>query len=220
MAAQTIPWATFVGREDTLVGRRRMRREPGSPDWESDRDRYHQPPASRRDLSAGLLVEGAVESKFSHATAILDLDERLAGAEIVEADPLPRIRLAIDKLMSPNEDDGDPAATEHAYQSARAVVESAYGRLFAGIDAQARRSPRHRIEAFAALNRTRIPIVTTDEHGGIRLSWQHEGRHVRANFAAAEGLRSYMYFESPLEHDVEALQPDTLSNRLDWMLKP
>lgn len=217
MAAQTIPWATFVGREDTLSGRRRMRREPGSPDWESDRDRYCQPPASRRDLSAGLLVEGAVESRFGHATATLD--EPLAGAEIVEADPLPRIRLAIDKLMSPNEDDGDPAATEHAYQSARAVVESAYGRLFAGIGAQARRFPRHQIEAFAPLNRIRIPVVTTDEHGGIRLSWQHEGRHVRANFAAAEGLRSYLYFESPAEHDVEALQPDTLSNRLDWMFK-
>ncbi len=137
----------------------------------------------------------------------------------MEAEPLPGIRLAIDKLMSPNEDDGDPPATEHAYQSARAVVESAYGRLFAAIDAQPRRVPRHRIEAFDQLNRTRIPIVTTDEHGGIRLSWQHEGRHVRANFAAAEGLRSYLYFESPAEHDIEALQPDTLSHRLDWMLK-
>ncbi len=185
MAAQTIPWEIFAGREDALFGRGRMRREPDSPDWESDRDRYRQPPASGGDSSTDVFVESAVGSRFNHAAVILD--EPVAGAEIVEAEPLPGIRLAIDKLMSPNEDDGDPPATEHAYQSARAVVESAYGRLFAAIDAQPRRVPRHRIEAFDQLNRTRIPIVTTDEHGGIRLSWQHEGRHVRANFAAAEG---------------------------------
>jgi hypothetical protein len=157
-----------------------------------------------------------VECKFTRTIAISELDGQ-PGVEIVEADPLPRIRLAIDKLMLPNEDDGDPPASEHAYQSARAVVESAYGRLFA-IAAQTGRL-RHRVEAFAALSRTRIPVVTTDEQGGIRLSWQHERRHVRANFAAAEGLRSYLYFESPAEHNIEVLQPDTLSQRLDWMLK-
>jgi hypothetical protein len=216
MAAQPSFWGTTVDHEGTASGQPRVRRETYSP----GRQRYHQTPLTeerRSNLPADLFPEVLVESWLNPGAATID--EAPAVAENVEPDPLPRIRVAIDKLLSPNEDDGDPAATERAYQSARAVVESAYGRLFASIEMQAKQLPRHRIQALYSLSRTRIPIVTTDERGGVRLSWQHEGRYVRANFAAAEGLRSYLYFESPEEHDVEALQPETLSTRLDWMLK-
>ena len=95
-------------------------------------------------------------------------------------------------------------ATEHAYQSARAIVESAYGRLLAG---------------GAQVDNLPTPTVTTDDRGGIKLSWESEDRHVRTTFAAAQHMRSYLYFESPQEQAVEALQPSVLSSRLKWMLK-
>jgi hypothetical protein len=133
------------------------------------------------------------------------LGKKRATAEGVESDLLPPILTAIDALMSPSEDEGDRVATEHAYQSARAVVESAYGLLLAKEEPQAKKLP--------------APVLTTDERGGIRVSWQHSDRYVRTSFASAEGVRSYLYFESPEEHDVEPLQPAVLSRRLDWMLK-
>jgi hypothetical protein len=202
MAAQPIYWGTMVSREGTAAGHTRVRRET----YSAGRQRYHQTPLpeeQRPNLPADLFPEVLVESWLNPAAAILG--EAPAGADAVESDPLPRIRVAIDKLLSPNEDDGDPAATEHAYQSARAVVESAYGRLLAGEGSQVKKLP--------------VPIVTTDERGGVRLSWQRGDRHVRTSFAAAEGLRSYLYFESPAEHDVEPLQPSVLSARLHWMLR-
>jgi hypothetical protein len=202
MAAQPNFWGTMVSREGTTSGRMRVRGETNSPDWQ----RYRQSPLfekQRANPSAELFPEGLVESRLNHVAAISE--EPRDVAEVVEADPLPRIRVAIDKLMSPGEDDGDPAATEHAYQTARAVVESAYGLLFDGKEQRAKQLP--------------IPTVTTDERGGVRLSWQRGDKYVRTSFAAAQGLRSYLYFESPIEHDVEALQPYTLSTRLDWILK-
>jgi hypothetical protein len=203
MAAQpNLFWGTMMDREGTVSGHTRVRRETYSP----GRQRYRQtPPPEKQRLSlpADLFPEVLVESWLDVAAAILGGTPAVADA--VESDPLLRIRVAIDKLLSPNEDDGDPAATEHAYQSARAVVESAYGRLLASGRAQAKELP--------------APTVTTDERGGIRLSWQRGDRHVRTSFAGAENLRSYLYFESPAEHDVEPLQPSVLSARLGWMLR-
>ena len=115
---------------------------------------------------------------FAFADALLA--KKRTTADGVDSDLLPPILTAIDALMSPGEDDGDPVATEHAYQSARAVVESAYGLLLAKEEPQAKKLP--------------APVLTTDERGGIRVSWQHSGRHVRTSFASAEGLRSYLSF--------------------------
>ena len=201
MAALPSCWGTMVDREGAVSGHTRVRRETNSP----GRQRYRQTPIpekQRPDLPADLFPEISVEYRLNPAAAILG--EAPTLAEAGDTDPLLRIREAIDKLLSPNEDDGDPAATEYAYQSARAVIESAYGRLLAGEESRAKKLP--------------VPIVTTDERGGVRLSWQRDDRHVRTSFAAAEGLRSYLYFESPAEHDVEPLQPSALSARLDWML--
>jgi hypothetical protein len=195
MAALPNSWGRNLD-PDVASGRRRARRE--SEEWQ--RYRQYRPPEKQ---PTGVWVES---SPTFFAAFIGDLQgEERPLIEGTESDLVPPILGAIDKLMSPNVDDGDPAATAHAYQSARAVVESAYGRLLAGKEQWAKKMP--------------APIVTTDERGGVRLSWQHGDRHVRTSFAATDALRSYLYFESPEEHNVEALQPDVLSNRLDWMLR-
>ena len=118
-------------------------------------------------------------------------------------DELSEILSKIDKLFVGEEEDEDVVATEYAYRAASSVVESAYGRL--------------RAEKVAA--NIPVPIITTDDRGGIRLSWQAGDKHVRTAFAPSPGQRSYLYFESPAEHDVIDLQPSNLSGKLDWMLK-
>lgn len=208
MAAHPTQWGTMSDRDDTSSARPRLRRET------EERQRYCQPTPSAKKpakavprCQAYLSAEAGTESfGFFEAFTFVDdlLGKKCATAEGVESE-LPPILAAIDALMSPSEDDGDPVATEHAYQSARAVVESAYGLLLAKEEPQAKKLP--------------APILTTDERGGIRVSWQHGDRYVRTSFASAEGLRSYLYFESPEEHDIEPLQPALLSTRLGWMLK-
>jgi hypothetical protein len=202
MAAQPSFWGTLADREGTPSGRARVRRETHSP----ARQHYRQiplPEGQRLSLPADFFQEVLVESRLNAAGAVQG--EAHAVPDVVEDSLLTLIRIAIDGLMSLHEDDGDPIATNHAYQSARAVVESAYGRFFTCKEPHAKQLP--------------TPIVTTDERGGVRLSWQSGERHVRTSFAAAENLRSYLYFESPTEHDVEGLQPYTLSKRLHWMLE-
>ena len=201
MAVQPNFWGPMVSRERAASGRIRPQREI-SP---AERQLYRQfTPAQKQSpsLPADFFLDPQAE--LEHTTAAF-LDETHTAAESTGADPLPRILAAIDGLMTPNEKDGDVAATEHAYQSARAVVESAYGRLLAGEGAQVDNLP--------------TPTVTTDDRGGIKLSWESEDRHVRTAFAAAQHMRSYLYFESPQEHAVEALQPSVLSGRLEWMLR-
>ena len=181
MAAQPNFWGTMMARDSAASSRIPPRRATMP-----ERQGYRQsrPFEENREIaSVGLLP---------------------VRAEIPESDPLAVILSAIDRLMAPEEDSGDPPATEHAYRNTRAVLESTYGLLLA------RKGP-------PTLGLP-LPLVTTDERGGIRLSWQSRDRHVRTNFAAAEGLRSYLYFESPAEHDVQALQPYTLSDKLSWML--
>jgi hypothetical protein len=203
MAALQTLWGPMSGREGTASERSGPRPES------EERQRYHQPKPSEKKptkAEADYFAEVWPESSANCFVVFIgDLrDKERAWTDNVESDLLPRVLTAIDGLMSP-EDDEDPAATEHAYQSARAIVESAYGHLLEKEGQQAKTLP--------------APIVTTDERGGIRVSWQHNDRHVRTSFAFAEGLRSYLYFESPEEYDVAPLQPAVLSDRLDWMLK-
>ncbi len=200
MAAQPNFWGTMG--ESTASGRIPPQRETNTPEKQGLHYRQIFSERRRDIASADFSSEVVAEARNSLATTILgDAPRR---AEALDGNPLAIILVAIDKLMSPDEDGGDPPATEHAYRNTRAVVESAYGLLLGSKEPQAQGPP--------------IPIVTTDERGGVRLSWQSGDRHVRTNFAAAEGLRSYLYFESPAEHDVQALQPYTLSGRLAWML--
>ena len=111
----------------------------------------------------------------------------------------------IDALRVGREDEVVP--TEYAYKNARSIVESAYGEINSPRSKRRRGVP----EIFPK------PLVTTDDVGGIRLSWRTEAAQVRANFGARPELRSYVYFESPLEHDVELLDPHHLAERLTWL---
>jgi hypothetical protein len=211
MAAQPNLWGTMVIRQDTVPGRIAPRRETNV--LEPQGYRQSLPRTKGRDIaSADLFADVLVDAR--NRALIIVLEEPLVRAETLERDPLATILIAIDELISPDEDSGDPPATEHAYRNARAVVEAGYGHL-------ARHSSRTAVGNGTPARDVRslpVPIVTTDERGGVRLSWQHGDRHVRVNFAAAEGLRSYLYFESPAEHEVQTLQPYNLSNRLNWML--
>jgi hypothetical protein len=191
----------MVNRERVGFRRIRPQRETGS----SERQPYRQSSPSQKQpprLPADFVSNPRAELE---RWAAAFLDEAPSVPEASEANSLARILTALDGLMLLNADDRDVPATEHAYQSARAVVESAYGRLLAGEGLPADNMP--------------IPTVTTDDRGGIKLSWENNDRHVRTNFAAARNMRSYLYFESPAEHAVEALQPSVLSNRLQWMLR-
>jgi hypothetical protein len=193
----------MVVDESTPSNRMPPRRQTNAPDRQTLQYRQTLPSEKTRDIAwADLFFHVLEYAGNSPENPTLDYVPR--RVEVLEADPLGTILTAIDKLMAPDEDSGDPAATEHAYRNTRAIVESAYGLLLT----------KNAALTVAGI----IPVVTTDDRGGVRISWQHGDRHVRTNFAAAEGLRSYLYFESPAEHDVQAVQPYTLSDRLLWLL--
>lgn len=122
------------------------------------------------------------------------------GAENWLADWSRSVVEAIDSLLAVRED--EVPATQYAYEKARSIVESAYGRV------------RAQMNVPEVIPR---PAVTTDDVGGVRLSWRANAKQVRANFGARDGLRSYIYFESDHEHDVEELNADRLAGRLAWL---
>jgi hypothetical protein len=128
------------------------------------------------------------------------------SSEIDAPDILSQVLARLNSEMIIRDEDDEVRASEYAYKAARAVIESTYGRLQA--------------EKRMPLKSLPNPIVATDDRGGLRISWENGEKHVRTSFAASEGLRSYLYFESPANHDVEELLPNTLSDRLDWILKP
>jgi len=111
----------------------------------------------------------------------------------------------IDALRAGREDEVIP--TEHAYRNARSIVESAYGQ----INSPSGRKQLGVPEIFPK------PLISTDDVGGIRLSWRTGTKQVRANFGANPELRSYVYFEHGREHAVEELDPQRLSGRLTWL---
>ncbi len=106
----------------------------------------------------------------------------------------------IDGLIAGHEDEIKPS--DYAYSTARSLVESAYGQI------KLRESvPEIVPEA----------LVTTDDVGGIRLAWRLGPKQVRANFGANAQLRSYIYFESDVQHAVEQLDVQHLAGRLAWL---
>ena len=101
--------------------------------------------------------------------------------------------------------EGEEIPTDFAYQNARSIVESAYGQV------RAKNTVPYTIPN---------PFVTTDEAGGIRVVWRCRDKHVRVNFGAIAELRSYLYFESRLEHAVEQLNAEHLARRIAWLTEP
>ena len=114
----------------------------------------------------------------------------------------PAVLAEIDGLAAGIE--GEARPTDYAYTRARSFVESSYGQI-------------RRAENVPGI----LPevSVTTDDLGGVRLAWRLGAKQVRANFGANENLRSYLYFESALEHHVEALDVQHLVGGLDWLTK-
>jgi hypothetical protein len=195
MAAQSNPWGTM----DRSAGTRPRKRESA---WKHRQD-YRQPTMT----PVISMVPLETPDWFEDTLADLRLNPGTVLFEVFTEDatpsPLSSVLASVDELVAPDPD-GDVPATEHAYQSARAVLEAAYGRLLAT-------KPRANLPA---------PVVTTDDIGGVRVSWQLGERHVRTNFGATPNQNSYLYFESPTEHAADALQPTALSTRLEWMIKP
>jgi hypothetical protein len=113
----------------------------------------------------------------------------------------------IDALLAGSEDEVVP--TGYAHERARSIIEAAYGEI------NRRRFKKH----WGVPKIFPKPLVTTDDVGGIRVSWCTENKQVRANFGARPEpeLRSYVYFESALEHGVDQLDAQHLAGRLAWL---
>lgn len=106
----------------------------------------------------------------------------------------------IDQLRQGVEDEVIPS--DFAYSNARQAVESGYGQF----------------KSYALAPKTvPRPFITTDDVGGIRMAWRSGKKQVLANFGARPDLKSYLYFESPVEHGSEVLDPRNLSGRLSWL---
>lgn len=120
--------------------------------------------------------------------------------EMPETRTASEIVAEIDRLKAGVEDEVTP--TDYAYEQARRTVEAAYAAI----------KPRRHIPTTLM-----EPWATTDDVGGIRLLWDVGSRKLRANFGAGPGLRTYLYHESPSEHDAEPLNIRTLTGRLKWL---
>lgn len=106
----------------------------------------------------------------------------------------------IDALAGGTEDEVRP--TEYAYAQARLMVESVYRQI----------KPAWNVPQIVPEH-----SATTDDLGGVRLAWRLGPKQIRANFGAYANLRSYIYFESELEHDVEDLDAPHLAGRIAWL---
>ena len=194
MALQTNPFGYMSERITAPRARQSKRSAPKD-------QRYWQPqvvPDSPRVLMEDILVKELTTEWSAAFLTITNLS--IPHSQ----DPWSPVVAEIDGLMAPSEE--EDVATEHAYRAARAVVESAYGRLWS--------------EKKTLVPNIPPPVVMTDDRGGVKLAWRQGAKHVRVNFGAGPEMRSYLYFESPTEHNVEDLQPSNLSRRLDWLLTP
>jgi hypothetical protein len=201
MAAQPIPFDA-LGEN----GRLKRFRVPG-PAWSQQ---YLQTSATAVSAIFNTILqvneEPRSEATLQHdSTAMLELT-RGADIEIPYTTANAPVVREIDAVRAGSEDEVVP--TDFAYMSARSVVESAYGQLPKTLKDLKRQYLPLLIPS---------PLVTTDDVGGIRLLWRAGNRQVRANFGARPDLRSYLYFESGLEHDMEPLDAQHLAGRLAWL---
>lgn len=114
----------------------------------------------------------------------------LMRTRALEIAPLRGNRLELEILLA-NKDQDWITPTRYSYNRALAILESV-------VDLP-------------------VTFMTTDPEGGIRMAWRQGRSQVRANFAARPELRSYIYYESPIVHDVEDLDALNLLKRLSWL---
>ncbi len=202
MAAQPNPFG-LVGERSTTRTARQPKTKFGN--WE-----YLQPSSlpKRQVGQAGLgIISLQLEPSSPNVLEQHQLNWEPEMMDVISAvggnDPLPIILASLNSLMRAN-DDNEIVATPSAYSAARSVVESVYGRLF------------NKKSLFAIP----LPILMTDDRGGIRVAWRVGNKHVRVTFGFSSQARSYLYFESPAAHDVDRIQPDKLLDKLEWLLVP
>lgn len=158
------------------------------------------------------LVGAAIAPKrasFNFNNLILSQDEIYTSNQLRSA-PMPSTNTVnpvstaiireLDTLAAGKEDESRP--TSVAYANARSTVEAAYGRT---------KSDKNLPVASP------IPFVTTDDLGGIRILWHTDTKRLRANFGAADNLRSYLYYSTDVDHNVEPLDENHLAERLAWL---
>jgi hypothetical protein len=75
------------------------------------------------------------------------------------------------------------------------------------------------LEHRAVLKKIPEAAVSTDDLGGVRVSWRVDENWVRANFGAAVENLSYIYFECGAEHGVVDSAGDKLAERLTRLIK-
>ena len=109
------------------------------------------------------------------------------------------------QLQTSADDEGLERPTDYAYGQAAQVIGRAYSTFW--------------LQESLDYNQLVKPNITTDDLGGIRISWQISGRVLRANFGADRERRSYLYFEDGHLHDVEDLGGETLAERLRWLIR-
>ncbi len=190
MAAQPLS-LEYYGEAETAISRR-----PSRPHARSQQS-LEQPSAamSMARTTIGPLPRLAAPQSISEAMTQLGanaLTSFVRNSSMVVAE--------IDGLIAGHEDEIKPS--EYAYSAARSLVESAYGQI------KLRESVPEIVPEAS---------VTTDDVGGIRLAWRLGPKQVRANFGANAQLRSYIYFESDIQHAVEQLDVQHLAGRLAWL---
>jgi hypothetical protein len=109
----------------------------------------------------------------------------------------------IEEIFLLGEDDWVPP-TEYSRSNAGKLVAAAYTLI--------RLEDPHRYELIPE------PILTTDDQGGIRITWRSNGREIRANFGGQPDLRTYLYHESGSQYGIEDLNDRSLSDRLRWIV--
>ena len=108
------------------------------------------------------------------------------------------------QLKSSACEDGLEDPTEYANRCAAQVLGRAYTIFW--------------LQDFLEYNKLVKPDVTTDDLGGVRISWRISSRVLRANFGADVKHRSYLYFEDGQFRGVDELRGETLAERLRWLV--
>ncbi len=192
MAAQPLPFV-YYGEPEPPRARRPSRSHPRG------QQTLEQPSTAMASLISGSVPllsltgpQSTFEAMIQPETNVVTSFARNSAAVVAE----------IDNLVAGREDEVKPS--EYAYTRARSFVESAYGQV----------KLRENVPEV-------VPeaSVTSDDMGGIRLAWRLGPKQVRANFGANDHLRSYIYFESNLEHHIEDLDVQRLAGGLDWLIK-
>ncbi len=190
MAAQPLPLVDYGGTEEGRQQSAAKDHPRQQPNWEQFGIGVVPMRKERKPLPTSVDPQPLIETTAQPETDVNTPFTRNWSAVLAE----------IDTLAAGTEDEVMPS--EYAYSRARSTLESVYRQI----------KPPENVPQIVPEH-----SVTTDDVGGIRLAWRLGSRQIRINFGANATLRSYIYFESPLEHHVEDLDVQRLAGRLAWL---